>query len=85
MQRKDKYLVMSNRDLHLDWEQALRDTLGVCHTISKAYEIALFLGEISKPDTGYRKVLETIKVKSACTVSQIGGDMAATIVKIKHY
>lgn len=85
MQRKDKYLVMSNRDLHLDWEQCLVNTLGVCHTLSKAYEIALFLGEISKPDTGYRKVLETVKVRGACTVTQIGGDNAATIVKIKHY
>lgn len=85
MQRRDKYLVMSNRESGLDWEQSLRDALGVCHTVSKAYEIALFLGEISRPDIGYRRVLETVKIKGACTVSQMDGKQAATIVKVKHY
>jgi hypothetical protein len=85
MQRRDKYLVLSNKELDIDWEQALRETLGVCHTVRHAYDIALFLGEISKPDTGYRKVLETIKVKGAYTIKQIGGVQAATIVKVKHY
>ena len=85
MQRRDKYLVMSNKDLDLDWEQALRETLGVCHTVKQAYQIALFLGEISKPDSSYRKTLETIKVKGAYTIQQKGGSQAATIVQIKHY
>jgi hypothetical protein len=85
MQRKDKYLVMSNKEPDLPWEQALRETLGVCHTLKHAYEIALFLGEISRPDVGYRKVLETIKVKGAFTINQVGGPQAATIVKVKHY
>jgi len=51
----------------------------------QAYQIALFLGEISKPDSSYRKVLETIKVKGAYTIQQKGGEQAATIVQIKHY
>lgn len=85
MQRRDKYLVMSNKEVDLEWEQALRETLGVCHTVKQAYGIALFLGEISKPDSSYRKVLETIKAKGAYTIRQRGGQQAATIVKIKHY
>ena len=85
MQRRDKYLVMSNKELDLEWEQALRETLGVCHTVKQAYQIALFLGEISKPDSSYRKTLETIKVKGAYTIQQKGGHQAATIVQIKHY
>jgi len=85
MERRDKYLVMSNKELNVQWEQALRETLGVCHTVKQAYHIALFLGEISKPDSSYRKVLETIKVKGAFTVQQIDGQQAATIVKVKHY
>lgn len=85
MQRKDMYLVMSNKEPDLEWEQALRETLGVCGTVKQAYEIALFLGEISRPDSSYRKVLETIKVRGAYTLQQIEGDRAATIVKIRHY
>ncbi len=85
MQRKDMYLVMSNKEPNADWEQALRETLGVCGTVKQAYTIALFLGEISKPDSSYRKVLETIKVKGAYTLQQMGGEQAATIVKIRHY
>ena len=85
MEKKDKYLVMSNKEVNLEWEQALRETLGVCHTVKHAYQIALFLGEISKPDSSYRKVLETIKVKGAYTIQQQGGPQAATIVKVKYY
>ena len=85
MQRRDKYLIMSNKESTLEWEQALRETLGVCHTVKHAYQIALFLGEISRPDSSYRKVLETIKVKGAYTIQQINGSQAATIVKVKHY
>jgi hypothetical protein len=76
---------MSNKETTLEWEQALRETLGVCHTVKQAYAIALFLGEISKPDSSYRKVLETIKVKGVYTIQQKGGGQAATIVKVKHY
>ena len=85
MQRRDKYLVMSNKETTLEWEQALRETLGVCHTVKQAYSIALFLGEISRPDSSYRKTLETVKVKGAYTIQQVGGSQAATIVKVKHY
>jgi hypothetical protein len=85
MQRRDKYLVMSNKESTLEWEQALRETLGVCHTVKQAYQIALFLGGISKPDSSYRKTLETIKVKGAYTINQVGGSQAATIVQVKHY
>jgi hypothetical protein len=76
---------MSNKESTLEWEQALRETLGVCHTVKQAYQIALFLGGISKPDSSYRKTLETIKVKGAYTINQIGGSQAATIVQVKHY
>jgi hypothetical protein len=85
MQRRDKYLVISNYQPDVEWEQALRETLGVCHTVKQAYQIALFLGRISRPDTKYRKTLETIKKKGAITVSQVEGPESATIVKVKHY
>ena len=85
MERRDKYLVMSNYEPNLEWEQALRETLGVCHTVKQAYQIALFLGRISKPDSSYRRVLEWIKSKGAYTVKQVDGQQAATIVKVKHY
>jgi hypothetical protein len=85
MQHRDKYLVISNKESDKEWEIALKETMGVCHTVKRAYEIATFLGEISKPDSNYRKVLETIKVKGAYTLNQIDGPQSATIVKVKHY
>ena len=85
MERKDKYLVISNRESDKEWEAALRETMGVCHTVKRAYEIATFLGGISKPDSSYRKVLETIKVKGAYTLNQMDGPQSATIVKVRHY
>ena len=68
-----------------EWEESLQKSLGVCNNAKKAYEISLFLGQISKPDLGYRKVLETLNKKGAVTVKQNGGDQAATIVKVKQY
>jgi hypothetical protein len=85
MERRDKYLVMSNKESDKEWEQALRESLGVCHTIKQAYRIALFLGSISKPDSSYRKVLEMVKRRGVFTVQQEGGHQAATIVQVKHY
>lgn len=85
MPRRDKYLVMSNKEFQLEWEQELRETLGVCDNLKQAYRIALFLGEISKPDHSYRKVLEAVKIRGAFTIKQLGGEQAATIVQIKYY
>jgi len=85
MERKDKFLVMSNKESDKEWEQALVGSLGVCHTLKHAYQIALFLGEISRPDASYRKALETVKVRGAFTIHQVGGSQAATIVRVRHY
>jgi len=84
--KRERYLVMSNKETPTKgWEESLTSTLGVCDNLKKAYEIALFLGEISKPDSSYRKVLETVKVKGAYSLKQKGGHQAAVIVRIKSY
>lgn len=85
MEKHYKYVVMSNRQASTIWEESLVESLGICHTLKKAYHIALFLGRISKPDSGYRRVLETIKLKGAYTIQQIDGPQAATIVKVRIY
>ena len=85
MKRREVYLVMSNRETGLDWEEELMETLAVCSNLKKAYEVGLFLGRISSPDSSYRKVLETIKVKGAYTLKQQKGDQQVTIVRIKYY
>ena len=85
MEKRYKYIVMSNRVASSIWEESLVESLGICHTLKKAYHIALFLGRISKPDSGYRRVLETIKVNGAYTIQQLDGPEAATIVKVRIY
>lgn len=82
--RPELYVVISNRE-EGDWEESLQKSLGVCKNAKKAYEIALFLGQISKPDLSYRKVLETLNKKGAVTVKQREGEQAATIIKVKKY
>ena len=82
--RPELYVVIGNGE-EGEWEESLQKSLGVCNNAKKAYDIALFLGQISKPDLGYRKVLETLNKKGAVTVKQRDGEQAATIVKVKKY
>jgi hypothetical protein len=82
--KQEIYVVIGNGESG-EWEESLQKSLGVCKNAKKAYDIALFLGQISKPDLGYRKVLETLNKKGAVTVKQKGGDQAATVVKVKQY
>jgi len=86
MNPKGKYIVISSVDLPgIEWEKSLQSSMGICHTCSKAYEIALFLAGITQPDIRYRKALETIKAKGAVTVKQRDGEQSATIVKVRIY
>ncbi len=82
--KQEVYVVIGNGE-EGEWEESLQKSLGVCKNAKKAYEIALFLGQISKPDLGYRKVLETLNKKGAVTVKQEDGEQAATIVKVREY
>lgn len=82
---RQKYVVIGNGEELLGWEESLQKSLGVCQNAKKAYEIALFLGRISRPDLGYRKVLKTLNAKGAVTVKQRDGEQAATIVKVRQY
>ena len=86
MAAKSKYVVISNRiPMDKEWGVAMQETMGVCHTCSKAYDIALFLAGITKPDKSYRKILDTVKTKGAATLAQVEGEAAATIVRVKIY
>ena len=69
----------------MTWEDHLKKSLGICHTCKKAYEIALFLAGITKPDLNYRKTLDIIKHKGAVSVKQIDGTQQATIVLTRIY
>jgi len=80
------YIIITNIEKpELEWGKAMQETMGVCSNCVKAYEIANFLAGITNPDTAYRKVLETIKIKGACTIKQKGGEQAATIILSKKY
>ena len=82
---KYKYVVIAGFGELTSWEESLTSSLGVCQNAKKAYEIALFLGKLSKPDLGYRKVLETLNKKGAVELRQTGESGAATIVKVRQY
>ena len=84
--KKYQYLVLSNRDQPaLEWEESLQQSIGICYTAAKAYEISLFLAGITRPDRNYRKCVQLLNLKGAVTVSQIEGEGSATIVKAKIY
>jgi hypothetical protein len=84
--KKTKYVVISNKEpLGLEWEASLQETMAICHTLSKAYEIGLFLSGITAPNIKYRKVLETIKRRGAARVDSLKNEPAFTIVTTKIY
>ena len=82
---KEVYIIIGDGEPDQEWETSLQKSLGVCKNAKKAYEIALFLGKISRPDLGYRKVLETLNKKGAVTLKQQKGEEQATIVKVRQY
>jgi hypothetical protein len=87
MAAKSKYVVISSREpADTSWESALQETLGICHTLTKAYEIGLFLGGITQPRISYRKCLSLIKARGAVRIdSEKEHEASCTIVKVKIY
>jgi hypothetical protein len=86
MSAKNKYVVIANTANHSqEWGKSLQESMGICHTCAKAYEIAIFLAGITKPNQNYRKILSIINRDGAATLSQLEGTQAATIVKVKLY
>lgn len=85
--KKTKYVVLSDKEnLELGWEGSIISSLGICHTFSKAYEIALFLSGITQPEIKYRKALETIKQKGAIQIrSKLEHEPSSVIAVVKIY
>jgi hypothetical protein len=84
---KSKYLIMSSREpAGLEWEPALQGSVGICHTLRRAYEIALFLAGITEPTVNYRKSLDLVKKKGAVRiVSRKEHEASAIIVRTRIY
>jgi len=84
--KKTKYVVLSDKESSFNWEESIISSLGICHTFSKAYEIALFISGITQPDIKYRKALETIKQKGAIQIrSKLEHEPSAVIATVKIY
>jgi hypothetical protein len=84
--KRTKYVVLSDKESSLNWEESIISSLGICHTFSKAYEIALFISGITQPDIKYRKALETIKQKGAIQIrSKLEHEPGAVIATVKIY
>ena len=92
--KKDRYVVMSNK--HSEKEaigEKLRETVAVCDTFTKAYELGLFLAGVTKPDKAYRRCLEECKrfwmvqVKQAnyFPITALDDAPSFTIIKSKSY
>ena len=67
------------------WEESLTSTMGVCRTVKKSYEIALFLSGITDPTLNYRQVLRILNQKRAVEIKQRDGVKTAVIVHTKAY
>lgn len=87
MRSNKTYSVVVHKRLAADisWEEGLIQTMGVCRTIKKAYQIALFLGGINEPNLNYRQVLNAMKIKGAVELKQRDGEQTAVIVNTKSY
>jgi len=87
MRGKKTYSVVAHKilDPSVSWEEGLTSTMGVCRTIKKAYEIALFLAGINDPNINYRQVLRIIKQKGAVEIKQRDGAQTAIIIHCKAY
>lgn len=87
MASKTKYLVLSDREaVGTTWEASLQETLGICHTLAKAYEISLFIAGITAPAISYRKALQLMKLRGAVKIdSKKEHESSAVIVKTKIY
>jgi hypothetical protein len=87
--RKSKYLIIAmpaeQETSTESWTEALTRTTGITHTFKKAYEVGLFLAGITKPETAYRKALETVKVYNVVSFKQKDGEQCVTIVNTKVY
>jgi len=69
----------------ISWEESLTSTMGICRTVKKAYEIALFLSGIKDPTLNYRQVLRILNQKKAVEIKQRDGSQTAVIVDTKSY
>lgn len=84
--KQTKYVVISSKEpLGLEWHRSLQETMGICHTLSRAYEIGCFLSGITVPDIKYRKALEKIKAQGAVQVGSLKEEPPFTIVQVKIY
>lgn len=87
MAAKSKYLVLSSKETPgKGWEEDLQSSVGVCHTLTKAYEIACFISGITKPKINYRKCLALMKAKGAVRLeSEKEHEPIAMIVRVRIY
>ncbi len=84
-ENKVKYIIIADRQLDLEWEASLQESMGVCTSCKRAYRVALFLARIAKPDRSYRKILHLVKQKGAAVLKDEKGTNSATIVAVKIY
>jgi hypothetical protein len=83
MKKRTKYLVMSAKDHpDLSWEKGMQETLGICHTLRKAYEIALFLSGITQPKISYRKSLSLIRANGAVRIDSVKEHEPSAIISL---
>lgn len=82
--KRTKYVVISDKEpAGLEWHASLQETMAICHTLKRAYEIGLFLSGVTAPELKYRKVLDTIKSTGAVRVGSLRDEPGFLIVKVK--
>ncbi len=84
--RGECYVVVSSMiDPSKDWETSLRDSMGVTLNFKSAYFLALSIGEIAKPDVGYKGALARINKFKAVMIKDKLGSHCVSIINVKKY
>jgi hypothetical protein len=84
--RGEHYIVISSTLNPLkDWEVALRDSMGVTTNFKAAYTLALSIGEIAKPDVGYKGALARMNKYKAVILNDKLGPNCVTIVNVRKW
>ena len=84
---KEIYLVIGYIDSpeYSTLGESIRANTGAASNFKAAYNAALSIGEISKPNIGYKQALERLKREGSITLVDSVGTGKVTIVKIKKY
>lgn len=84
--KKETYIIISDvNNPRLSFGEAIRATVATASNFRKAYDLALSMGDIKDPATGYRSALERTNREYAFQLEDRDGSKKVTIALVKKY